>query len=253
MTSFFDSNRLLLVRCELSQPLWPLQLAKRHSPDHLCAHIGHLRVVGEDENQIVPQRSYALAVCALSLTAHWAFMFWSAQHVRRLPEVAEWTPAAKTELVSVVVVVLMVSSIAGNFLSAALARWLGYRGTIALLALAYFVSMTFTYSQPRTLATMWWCFPAIGCCSGFFALFTMYLPPLFPTLLRTTGAGFCYNFGRIIAAAGTVYFGLTAAGQLGDYAKTLYYAGFLFIPAALIAMLLPEEKAEAGDGMMVAD
>ena len=32
---------------------------------------------------------------------------------------------------------------------------------------------------------------AIGVCQGVFALFTMYLPPLFPTLLRTTGAGFC--------------------------------------------------------------
>ena len=36
----------------------------------------------------------------------------------------------------------------------------------------------------------------------------MYMPPLFPTLLRTTGAGFCYNIGRIAAAAGTVIFGM---------------------------------------------
>ena len=35
--------------------------------------------------------------------------------------------------------------------------------------------------------------PLVGFFSGIFALFTMYLPPLFPTLLRTTGAGFCYN------------------------------------------------------------
>jgi hypothetical protein len=33
-------------------------------------------------------------------------------------------------------------------------------------------------------------------------------PPLFPTLLRTTGAGFSYNIGRITAAFGTVFFGL---------------------------------------------
>ena len=50
--------------------------------------------------------------------------------------------------------------------------------------------------------------PFIGAAQGAFALFTMSLPPLFPTLLRTTGAGFCYNIGRIIAAAGTVIFGL---------------------------------------------
>ena len=72
-------------------------------------------------------------------------------------------------------------------------------------------------------------------------------------VLRTTGAGFCYNFGRILAAGGTVYFGLTAAGQVGDYAKTLYHAGFLFIPAALIALLLPEEREADGAVNLLAD
>ena len=62
----------------------------------------------------------------------------------------------------------------------------------------------------------WW-FPAIGFCQGAFALFTMYLPPLFPTLLRTTGAGFCYNIGRIVAAAGTVFFGLFS--KVGDFRR----------------------------------
>src|SRR5262245_32473495 len=149
-----------------------------------------------------------MGVCGFSLTAHWAFMFWSAQHVRKLPEVAAMTPEAKTQVVSSVVVVIMLASIAGNFVSAALAHRLGYRRTIALMAVAYFAAMTFTYYQPRSLAAMWWCFPAMGACSGFFALFTMYLPPLFPILLRTTGAGFCYNIGRI-AAAGTVVFGFS--------------------------------------------
>src|ERR1035438_8350295 len=73
---------------------------------------------------------------------------------------------------------------------------------------------------------------------GMFALFTMYLPPLFPTLLRTTGAGFCYNIGRIAAGLGTVFFGLFAT--VGDYRMALVYASFLFLPAAAIAWLLPE-------------
>ena len=60
----------------------------------------------------------------------------------------------------------------------------------------------------------------------------MYLPPLFPTLLRTTGAGFCYNIGRIAAAAGTVFFGLFC--KVGDYRLALLYAGFLFLPAARV-------------------
>ena len=74
----------------------------------------------------------------------------------------------------------------------------------------------------------------------------MYMPPLFPTLLRTTGAGFCYNIGRIVAGAGTVFFGLFS--QVGDYRLALLYAGFLFLPAAGIACLLPEPPDEQPSG-----
>ena len=37
---------------------------------------------------------------------------------------------------------------------------------------------------------------------GVFGLLTFYLPELFPARLRATGAGFCYNIGRVFAAAG---------------------------------------------------
>jgi hypothetical protein len=52
----------------------------------------------------------------------------------------------------------------------------------------------------------------------------MYLPPLFPTLLRTTVRGFCYNIGRIAAAFGTVFFGLFA--KVGDFRVALSLSGF---------------------------
>jgi MFS family permease len=158
--------------------------------------------------------------------------------VRRLPEVVALSPARQTQIVSEAWVWLMLASIGGNFLAASIARRLGYKRTIALMALAYFLTMTFTYGVPRTLASLWWCLPVLGCCSGFFALFTMYLPPLFPTLLRTTGAGFSYNIGRIAAAAGTVIFGLMA--PIGDKRLALFYSGLLFLPAALIALAMPE-------------
>src|SRR5262245_44525526 len=183
-----------------------------------------------------------MVVCACSLTAHWAFMFWSVQHLRQLPEVATRSAEAKTELVSWMVVILMLSSIAGNFLAAAIARRLGYKRTIALMALAYFLTMTYAYGQPRSLNALWLCFPILGACSGYFALFTMYLPPLFPTLLRTTGAGFSYNIGRIAAAVGTVVFGLL--GDIGDISPALLYSGCLFLPAALFALAMPDREAQ---------
>jgi hypothetical protein len=36
---------------------------------------------------------------------------------------------------------------------------------------------------------------------GVFGSFTFYLPELFPVRLRGTGAGFCYNAGRVLTSA----------------------------------------------------
>lgn len=179
-----------------------------------------------------------IIVCGVSLTAHWAFMFWHQQHLRNLPEVLSWTPAQRNQLASKALYLVMVASIAGNFFAAAVARWIGYRITIAMLCAGYFAAMCGAYGVPRGEAQLFYWLAAPGFFQGVFALFTMYLPPLFPTLLRTTGAGFCYNIGRIVAAGGTVFFGLFA--KVGDYRLSLFYAGFLFVPAAVVALFLPE-------------
>jgi len=46
---------------------------------------------------------------------------------------------------------------------------------------------------------------------GVFGSFTYYLPELFPTRLRATGSGFCYNTGRIVAAGGPFLVGYISA------------------------------------------
>jgi MFS family permease len=183
-----------------------------------------------------------LLVCALALTPHWAFGFWSLQQLRNLPDLEGWTDVRKNHLVSQAVWVVMAASIAGNFMAGALARWLGYRRAIVGLCLGYFLSLLATYGVPRGYSALWYGFAAVGLCQGVFALFTMYLPPLFPTLLRTTGAGFCYNTGRIAAGLGTVFFGLSS--RVGDYRLAMLYAAFLFVPAAAVACLLPEAPDE---------
>lgn len=179
-------------------------------------------------------------VCGVSLTAHWAFLFWHQQQLRNLPDVLNWSPEQKNKLASAAMYVVIGSSVLGNFFAGWLARRIGYRATIVWMFLVYFLAMVGAYCVPRTHVALFCWFPLIGFCQGSFALFTMYLPPLFPTLLRTSGAGFCYNIGRIIAAFGTVFFGLFS--KVGDHRAALFYAGFLFLPAALIACFLPRSR-----------
>lgn len=74
---------------------------------------------------------------------------------------------------------------------------------------------------------------------GVFGSFTYYLPELFPTRLRATGSGFCYNIGRVVAAAGPFVVGAVAAAGAGAPSVILNalfavafvpLIGLLFIP-----------------------
>ena len=183
---------------------------------------------------------WVVLVCGVSLTAHWAFMFWHQQHLRNLPEVLNWTDERKNKLVNTAMFLVIASSILGNFFCGWLARLIGYRASIATSLFGYLLVMFGAYCVPRDHLSLLCWFPLIGFCQGAFALFTMYLPPLFPTLLRTTGAGFSYNIGRTIAALGTVFFGLFS--KVGDHRAALFYASFLFLPASIISFFLPRVR-----------
>ena len=188
---------------------------------------------------ILPVAAKTILVCALSLTAWWAFMFWHAQHIRNLPELASWTRPDRERLVSRAFFIVIAVSIVGNFFSGWLARAIGYRRAIAAMFLLAFLGMTGSFGVAHgheALISLW--FPIVGFASGVFGLFTMYMPPLFPTLLRTTGAGFCYNIGRLVAAFGTVFFGWFA--PVGDFRLALLADGALFGVAAVLALALPD-------------
>jgi MFS family permease len=201
-----------------------------------------------------------IVVCACGLTAWWAFMFWHAQHLRSLPEltqqltarhaadgitepVAKWVAGEKQRLVSIAFFLIIGVSIVGNFFASFLARRFGYRHSIALMYAGFFLAMAGTFMQARSWESLvWFWFPCVGFFSGVFGLFTMYLPPLFPVLLRTTGAGFCYNIGRLASAAGVAFSGVITRGV--DFRTTLLCAAFLFLPALLVALILPEPSDE---------
>lgn len=100
-----------------------------------------------------------------------------------------------------------------------------------------------SFIVPRGFAELaWFWLPLTGFFSGVFGLFTMYLPPLFPTLLRTTGAGFSYNVGRLAAAAASVIFGWIA--PVNDYRSALLWSSALAIFAAIVSVLLPEQESD---------
>ena len=130
-------------------------------------------------------------------------------------------------------------SISAEGTGAWLAKRLGNPRAILLLFVGLGGSIVGAFIVPRGFGELaWFWLPLGGFFGGVFALFTMYLPPLFPTLLRTTGAGFCYNIGRIAAAVASIVFGWLA--PVGDFRTALLWAGLLAFLAAFAAWWLPE-------------
>src|SRR5215510_7216251 len=72
---------------------------------------------------------------------------------------------------------------------------------------------------------------------GVFGSFTYYLPELFPTRLRATGSGFCYNSGRIVAAIGPFIVGKISsmgADTLVTAMSVLFWVGAVPLAGLLL-------------------
>lgn len=182
-------------------------------------------------------------VCALGLSAWWLFLFWQAQHLRQLLAAGGAAAGAITATVSLSFFAVNAAAIAGNFAAGGLARLLGNRLAIAAGFVGLGGSIVAAFITPHgTGALAWGWLPLCGFFSGVFGLFTMYLPPLFPTLLRTTGAGFCYNIGRVAAAVASLVFGWLA--PVDDFRRALLSAGAIALLAAVASLWLPGRTHE---------
>lgn len=80
---------------------------------------------------------------------------------------------------------------------------------------------------------------------GVFGSFTYYLPELFPTRLRGTGAGFCYNIGRVIAAAGPFLVGVVAAQGTHSAISVLFWVGLVPLAGLLFMPWVVETRGRA--------
>jgi len=131
--------------------------------------------------------------------------------------------------------------IVGDFAGGGQARLFGSRRAIAFMFVGLVASVFGAVVVPREFAApAWFRLPLGGFFDCVFGLFTMYLPPLFPTLLRTTGSGFCYDIGRIAAAVASVVFGWLV--PVGDFRVALLCVGALGLAAAICSWWLPEHE-----------
>lgn len=92
--------------------------------------------------------------------------------------------------------------------------------------------------SPITLLTIG---PLVGYFAhGFFSVFGAMLAELFPTRIRASGQGFCYNAGRLVAAGAP--YGIGAAADRYGFGAVIAASSLFFALGAILVWLLPETK-----------
>src|SRR5438093_4849407 len=142
-----------------------------------------------------------------------------------------------------------VGGLLGTLLTVPLAKRVGRRPMYLLYYLAAGISVMCAFGLPLDPHTRLYMYFFIGLTVfGVFGSFTYYLPELFPTRLRGTGAGFCYNAGRVIAAIGPfVVSGIASRGSdaLASALHVLFWVGAVPLAGLLLLPFVVETRGRA--------
>ena len=149
-------------------------------------------------------------------------------------------------------------AIIGTVIAAWLGESLGRRATYCLMCGLSMVSVLWLYQAHHTfgLPLLTAALVAGICTASFYGWLPLYLPELFPTRVRATGQGFAFNFGRILAAIGTLqmssllgslktvstWSGLT--GDSGSYAVACSSLTVIYLVGMAIIWIAPETKGQ---------
>ncbi len=136
----------------------------------------------------------------------------SALVTRSMPE------REKTGLKSRALVLQQIGAFFGMYCFTMMAARFGRRFSFLVSFLFAWVCVQvvfFSFQRPDQIYYLW---PLLGFGTlAPFGGFAIYLPELFPTRLRTTGTGFCYNVGRYLSAFGPLTLGKLALALQGKF------------------------------------
>lgn len=191
----------------------------------------------------------ASALAFVVLLVLWGATMWIPAAIREIARPAsDLSPDALqrylTEQASYGIMLLNAGSLFGYLTFGPVADRFGRRAAFLFYFVGGVIIFPITFLMTTSLAQIFVLLPLVG----FFTLgitsgFPIYLPELFPTHVRTTGVGFCYNAGRMITAAGVIFAGYLV-GLFGSTAKAASAVSLVYVLGIFLLIFARETRGE---------
>lgn len=184
------------------------------------------------------------ALAFVAVFGLWGSTNWAPTLIHELPEFQGADPVTVTKSVSYAIMALNAGAIFGYLGFGPLADRFGRRPVFAFMCAGSLVMLPATYLLPSDYAGVLMLLPILGFFNnGIFSGFPIYLPELYPTRLRATGAGFCFNAGRVLASISPFMTGwlVTALGTFGRAASTV---ALIYLVGLGVLWFAPETKGQ---------
>jgi MFS family permease len=229
----------LLVRLWVKEPeRW----VKAHAEEQRTGGMRMLKLAELFSPGLVRSTLAGSGLAFVAVFGLWGATNWTPTLVRALPDLHDLSASELTSRVSYATMLLNVGALAGYLSFGPLADRVGRRRVFALMCLGSLVMLPVTFLTPRTYTHVLLLLPLLGFFNnGIFSGFAIYLPELYPTRIRATGAGFCFNIGRLLAAAGPVATGYLVA-MLGSFSLAVSAVAVIYLGGLLILPFAPETK-----------
>ncbi len=122
-------------------------------------------------------------------------------------------------------------------------EWLGRRGAFLCYHLGGLAAGVVVFQFISGTAVLLVVLPLFGFLTlGMHAGYAIYFPELYPTRLRGTGGGFCFNVGRILAAPILLLSGWMQRDWGFTLESTASILSLLFLLGAALLLAAPETK-----------
>jgi MFS family permease len=186
----------------------------------------------------------ASSLAFVVLLALWGATMWIPAAVGEIAARAGAGQAAQSRYGSYAVMLLNAGSLFGYLSFGPMADAVGRRATFLFYFIGGVILFPVTFLLTSNLTQIFILVPLVG----FFTLgvtsgFPIYLPELFPTHVRTTGVGFCYNFGRIVTAGGVLITG-TLVGLFGSFGKAASAVSLIYLLGMFLLIFARETRGQ---------